>query len=185
MDRELAIRARCGDHEAFAELAARAIGRLTAVARLILHDEEWAQDAVQDALVDAWRDIRGLRDPDRLDVWLHRILVHSCYSLARRHRRRALAEVELTPADEPHTADAHRDVAIHDQLERGLRRLTQEQRTVLVLTYYVDLPLGDAARVLDIPLGTMKSRVHRALAALRAEIEADDREPALAQERFA
>jgi RNA polymerase sigma-70 factor (ECF subfamily) len=185
MDRELAIRARSGDHEAFAELAARSIGRLTAVARLILRDEDRAQDAVQDALVDAWRDIRGLRDPDRLEAWLHRLLVHSCYSHARRDRRRTVVEVSLTPADEPKVADVQRSVAAQDQLERGLRRLSHEQRVVLVLTYYVDLPLADAARVLDIPVGTMKSRLSRATQALRAALDADDREPALAQERFA
>lgn len=185
MDRELAIRARSGDHEAFAELAARTIGRLTAVARLILRDEDRAQDAVQDALVDAWRDIRGLREPERLEAWLHRLLVRSCYNQARRQRRRTVVEVALSPAEEPQVGDVQRSVAAHDQLERGLRRLTHDQRAVLVLTYYVDLPLADAARALDIPLGTMKSRLNRAVQALRAAIEADDREPAVAQERFA
>jgi len=185
MDRELAIRARGGDHDAFAELIARRIGRLTATARLIVRDEDRAQDAVQDALIDAWRDIRGLRDPDRLDGWLHRLLVNACYDQAKRSARRTVAEIVLTPDVEPATADAQAAVATHDQLERGLRRLAPDQRAVLVLTYYADLAPADAARALGIPLGTLKSRVNRSLAALRAAIDADDRAPTLTTERFA
>ena len=185
MERELAIRARAGDHEAFSELARASIGRLTAVARLILHDEDRAQDAVQDALVDAWRDIRGLRDPDRLTAWLHRLLVRACYDQARRHRRRTVAEVAMSGDDGPTVADSQGSVAKHDQLERGLRRLTHEQRAVLVLVYYVDVSHADAARVLDIPVGTLKSRLNRSLQALRAALEADDRDAAVVRERFA
>jgi len=185
MDPELAIRARSGDHDAFAELAARTIGRLTAAARLILHDEDRAQDAVQDALISAWRDIRGLRDPDRLDAWLHRLLVRSCYAQLRRARRRSVVEIALAPTYEPAVADVQANVAAHDQLERGLRRLSPDERVVLVLTYYVDLPLADAARALDVPVGTLKSRLHRAIRSLRAAIDADDRPAMVATERTA
>lgn len=183
--RELVILARQGDHGAYAELVARSIGRLTAAARMILRDEHRAQDAVQDTLVEAWRSIPGLRDPDRFDAWIHRLLVRACHRRARREWRRAVVELRLTPADEPVTQDGVRALEIHDQLERGLSRLTPEQRTVLVLAYYVDLPLADAAQVVGIPVGTMKSRLNRATQALRAVIEADEREPIRPMERFA
>src|ERR1700741_140953 len=88
MDRDLVLRARAGDHAAFSELAQRTIGRLTTVARAILRDEYLAQAAVQDALVDAGRDLRGLREPDRFDAWIHRILVRACRLRARREWRR-------------------------------------------------------------------------------------------------
>ena len=176
MDRELVLRAQEGDHDAFARLVAGSIGRLTATARLILRDPSNADDAVQDALVDAWRDLRGLRDPDRFGPWLNRILVRHCLD-ARRSRGR-LGRFELDVATlEPSVEDAQRSVSVGDQLERGLRRLTPEQRTVLVLAYYLDLPLADAASALGIPVGTMKSRLNRAVAALRAAIDADDRSP--------
>ena len=179
------ILARQGDHRAYSELAARSIGRLTAAARMILRDEHRAQEAVQDTLVEAWRSLPGLRDADRFDAWLHRLLVRACHSRARRDWRRAVVELRLTPADEPVSHGAERALELHDQLERGLSRLTPEQRTVIVLAYYVDLPLADAAQVVGIPVGTMKSRLSRATQALRAAMDADEREPIRAQERFA
>ena len=185
MDLGLVVRAREGDHDAFSQLAAATIGRLTAVARLILRDEDRAQDAVQDAFVDAWRDIRALRDPARFEAWLHRLVVHACYSQARRARRRSVIEVSLIPSVAPATASGLRDLETHDQLERGLRRLPTDQRAVLVLTYYLDLPLAEAAAVLGIPVGTMKSRLHRATDALRAALDADERPAVQAKERLA
>ena len=183
--RELVILAREGDHRAYSELVARSIGRLTAAARMILRDEHRAQEAVQDTLVEAWRSLRGLRDPDRFDAWLHRLLVRACHSRSRREWRRAVVEFRLTPADEPATPDAERAVVLHDQVERGLSRLSPEQRTVLVLVYFIDLPLADAAQVVGIPVGTMKSRLSRATQALRAVIDADEREPIRTAERLA
>jgi RNA polymerase sigma-70 factor (ECF subfamily) len=175
VNRELVVQAREGDHDAFAQLAAASIGRLNAIARLILSDYSLAEDAVQDALVDAWRDLRGLRDPDRFDAWLNRLLVRACQNARRRDRHRRGAEVVLMPSHEPSTADAQASVANADQLERALGRLTIDQRAVLVLSYFVDLSLADAAVALGIPVGTLKSRLNRALAALRASIEADER----------
>ena len=168
MDRRLVLRAREGDHSAFSEMAALSIGHLTAVARLILHDEYRAQDAVQEALVAAWREIRGLRDPDRLEAWLHRLLVRACYRQARTEWRRDTIEIRLTPIHDATLQGAQGAIEARDQLARALRRLPEAQRAVLVLTYYVDLPLADAAGVLGIPIGTMKSRLNRATAALRA-----------------
>lgn len=185
MDRRLVVRAQEGDHDAFSEIAASSIGRLTAVARLILHDEYRAQDAVQDALVDAWRDIRSLRDPDRLEAWLHRLVVRACYGQAKRAWRYDRVETPLSPVHDPAHADAQDAIESRDRIEHGLRRLSQDQRAVLVLTYYVDLPLADAAEVLGIPVGTMKSRLNRATAALRAALDADEREPVRLMEPMA
>ena len=184
MDRELVIRAREGDHDAFARLAAGSIGRLNAIAGLILTDHARAEDAVQDAFVDAWRDLRGLRDPDRFDAWLNRLLVRSCQNARRLDRRRGLVELPLL-ADSAALDDLQASVANSDQIARGLRRLTIDQRTVLVLSFYLDLSLGDAAATLGVPLGTMKSRLNRAIAALRAAVDADERQPVHAAERLA
>ena len=183
--RDLVIRARGGDRDAFSELVARSIGRLTAVGRMILRDEYAAQDAVQDAFIEAWRSLPGLRDPDRFEAWMRRLLVRACFRTARHGKRTASVEIRLTPADEPAVAGAERHLAIHDQLERGLARIPAEQRAVVVLVYYLDLPLSDAAQAMDIPLGTAKSRLNRATNALRAAIEADDREPSRVGEQLA
>ncbi len=182
MDRELVVLAREGDHDAFARLVASSIGRLNAIARLILRDYGLAEDAVQDAFVDAWRSLPGLRDPDRFDAWMTRLLVRSCQDTGRRARRRAV-ELPLLANDDPDIADHQAAFAVTDQLERGLRDLTVDQRTVIVLSFYLDLPIAEAASVLGVPAGTMKSRLHRALAALRATVDADDRPIARTAER--
>ncbi|MEO5704574.1 MAG: RNA polymerase sigma factor [Candidatus Limnocylindrales bacterium] len=176
MQNDLVVQASAGDHAAFSQLAAAAIGGLYRVAHLILRDGDLANDAVQDALMAAWRDIRGLRDPDRFDAWLHRLTVRACYRLARAQRHRASREVELMPMDEsPSGDDDQRRLLLRDQLERGFRRLSTEERSVLVLHYYLDLPLAEAADIMGMPLGTMKSRLNRATHALRAALDAQDR----------
>jgi RNA polymerase sigma-70 factor (ECF subfamily) len=182
---DLVVRAREGDRDAFTELVARSIGRLTAAARMILRDEYAAQDAVQETFIEAWRSLPGLREPDRFDAWIRRLLVRACFKGSRRSKRVTAVEIRLTAGDEPAIAGVERDLDIHDQLERGLARLPADQRAVVVLVYYLDLPLADAAQALGIPLGTTKSRLNRATSALRAAIEADDREPNLVRERIA
>ncbi len=171
---DLVERAQRGDHQAFAVLAGAAINRLDAAARLILRDPELARDAVQEALVRAWRDLPGLRDPDRFEAWLHRLLVHACLDLAR-SRRRHRSEVELRPIDDSPAPDELTSVAIRDELSRGFRRLEPDQRAVIVLHYYLGLPLPEAAATLGLPLGTAKSRLSRALQALRAALDAESR----------
>jgi RNA polymerase sigma-70 factor, ECF subfamily len=175
--RELVVRAREGDRDAFSELVARSVGRLTAMARMILRDEYAAQDAVQDACIEAWRSLPGLRDPDRFEAWMRRLLMRACFQNIRRSRRVQAVEIELTPDHEPVIAGLERQLDINDQLERGLARLSTELRAAVVLVYYLDLPYTDAAQALGVPLGTMKSRLNRATQVLRAELEADDRVP--------
>ena len=179
MDQDLARRAREGDHDAFSALVRETLGRLYTTARLILHDPDRADDAVQDALVEAWRDIRGLRDLDRLDAWLHRLLVRSCYRVAKRERRRSVAEIPLMPFHDEAGADGFPPFADRDEIERAFQRLTQDQRTILTLVYFADLSLLDTAAALAIPLGTTKSRLHHSLGALRAALAAGERVGAL------
>jgi len=168
MQRELVERARSGDREAFSVLAGASISRLYAVANLILRDGDRAQDAVQEALVSAWRDARALRDADAWDAWLNRLTVRACYRWARKERRRSVVELHLEPdGDVVGTFDFARELADRDDLERELGMLTIDQRAVLVLHFYLGLQLAEVAGILDIPLGTAKSRLHRGLAALR------------------
>ena len=174
MQQELVERARRGDHDAFAELAAAAISRLDAAAWLILRDPEQAADAVQNALVRAWRDLPTLRDPRRFDAWLHRLLVRSCIDEARRLRRHRI-DLELTALDVPVRDDHESTIADRDQLERGFLRLDPDMRAVIVLHHYLDLAIPDVAATLGIPIGTAKSRLHRALGLMRAALDADAR----------
>jgi RNA polymerase sigma-70 factor (ECF subfamily) len=189
MQRDLVVRAQRGDHDAFTALVAGAVQQLYATARLILRRDELAEDAVQEALVKAWTAIRGLRDPDRFDAWVYRLLVHACYRAARGERSRGASEVPELPNDSFLAPDLHRDpqhtLADRDQLERGFRRLSPNQRAVLVAHFYLDLSDAEAAEVLDIPTGTLKSRLNRATTALRAALEADERQAGLTTESIA
>ena len=185
MSPDLVQRAKAGDHDAFAALAAAAIARLHRTARLILRDDERADDAVQDALLQAWLDIRALRDPDRFDAWLNRVLVRSCYREADRHRRRRSLEVPVDSIDPAGDPGDGRAIAARDQVDRAFRRLTPDQRAVLVVHHYLGLRDAEAAESLGIPQGTFKSRLSRATGALRAAIEADDREAGRAAESVA
>lgn len=175
MNEELVTRAQRGDREAFATLTEGPSKRLYAAARLILRDDEAAADAVQDALVLAWVDLRGLREPRLFDAWLQRVLVRVCHRAASRSRGRVDRELLAVGQTPDTTADAQVELAARDELERGLRRLSHDQRTVLVVRYYFDLPLAQCAQVLGVPLGTVQSRINRALQAMRAALEADGR----------
>ena len=162
-----------GDHDAFTLLAERSADRLFATATLILRDRSLAQDAVQEALVRAWRDLPRLRDRSRWDAWLRRLTVHACYDEARRRRRRPTLSL-LPEHDEP-VADATGHIADQDRLERAFVRLSAEHRAAIVLHHYQDLPLAEIADALDIPVGTAKSRLHHARLALRSALELDAR----------
>jgi RNA polymerase sigma-70 factor (ECF subfamily) len=165
-------RAGRGDHDAFATLVRGIVARLDGAARLILRDPELARDAVQEALVQAWRDLPGLRDPDRFEAWIHRITVRSCLTILRRRRRRVI-EVELDPTAEVPIADAGSLVIDRDQVERALRRLEPGMRAVVVAHYFLGQPLPEVAGALGIPLGTAKSRLHRSLLAMRSELTSE------------
>ena len=177
MTSDLVERAQRGDHEAFDALAAAAYHRLYAIARRILRDGYAAEDAVQDALVKAWREIRGLRDPDAFDAWLHRLLVNACHDQIRRSRRRS---VELPDLDieraEPRDDIAR--LADRDELDRAFLELSVEHRAVLVLTHYVGLPAPEVGRILGIPPGTVASRLHYGARAMRAALGRSDAAPA-------
>jgi RNA polymerase sigma factor (sigma-70 family) len=162
-----------GDHDAFEALAIGAADRLFAIARLILRDISAAEDAVQEALVHAWRDLPRLRDPDRFDAWLRRLLVNACADQGRR-RRRWSAEIQIVRV-EPTSDDAIGTLADRDQLERGFRRLKPEQRAAVVMHFYLGLTTAEIAETLGVPLGTAKSRLHYATETLRAALEADAR----------
>ncbi len=174
VQRDLVVRAQGGDHDAFSVLAGAAIGRLDAAARLILRDADQAQDAVQETLIRCWRDLPTLRDPERFEAWLNRIFLNACRDQQRRLARR---RVEVTlPEILPHAVpDGQATTSDRDQLERGVRRLEPEHRTIIVLHYYLGLPLAESAAAMGVPVGTAKSRLHRATQALRATLEADDR----------
>ena len=174
MQRDLVERAQKGDHDAFSELAGAAISRLDATAWLILRDPEQAKDAAQNTLVRAWRDLPTLRNPDLFDAWLHRMLVNACIDEARRLRRHRF-DVELTTLHTPATSGIESSIADRDQLERGFMRLEPDARALIVLHHYLDLPLPEVATTLGIPLGTAKSRLHRALQVMRAALDADAR----------
>ena len=174
MQRTLVERAQRGDREAFTDLVAPALARLDAVARLILRDPDLAKDAVQNGLVRAWRDLPTLRDPDRFDAWIRRLVVRACLDELRSQRRRPTTAI-VSDIGHPIEPDASSAVADQDQLERAFRRLRPEDRAILVLRHYLDLPVADIAVTLRIPLGTAKSRLHRATDELRAALEADAR----------
>lgn len=181
MQAELVHRARRGDREAFSVLAGAAVDRLYAVARLILRDADLAQDATQDALVRAWRDLPSLREVERFDAWLYRVTVRACSDM-RKARQRWRSELVVVRS-EPSELDRSAELADRDELERALRRLSDTQRTILVLTFYLGFAPSDVADALDIPVGTAKSRLHYALEALRAALAADARSaPGVARE---
>jgi len=174
MQQDLVERARRGDHDAFATLAAAAIFRLDAAARLILRDPDRAKDAVQETLVRAWRDLPTLRSPARFDAWLHRLLYRACIDESRRLRRHRF-DVDISPIDVSTVDDPNGAMVDRDELERGFSRLEPEARALLVMHHYLDLPLPEVAIALGIPLGTAKSRLHRALQLMRAALDADAR----------
>jgi RNA polymerase sigma factor (sigma-70 family) len=174
VDRELLAAAQRGDEAAFVDLIRTRSNRLFAIAQRILRDVDRAEDALQDALVIAWRDLSGLRDPDRFDAWLRRLLVRSCISEARRERRIG-ATVRVLPMDLPNSSDDYVSVADRDELDRGFRRLPPEQRAILVLRHFAGLDTAEIADALAIPPGTVRSRLHHAHRAMRAALEADAR----------
>jgi RNA polymerase sigma-70 factor, ECF subfamily len=172
---ELVERARRGDRGAFDVLAAGAVDRLYAIARLVLRDADRAEDATQETLVRCWRDLPSLRDVGRFDGWLHRLLMNAINDEFRDRRRHA-ANIRILSV-EPGVADESEALALRQELERAFTRLTLEHRAVLVLRLYLGLSIEETAATIGIPVGTCKSRLHYATEAMRLALEADARLP--------
>jgi len=174
MDTDLVVRARGGDQEAFADLAAAIADRFLATAHRILSDLDLAEDATQQALLSVWRDLPQLRDPARFEAWSYRLLVRACYAEGRSSRQWA-PNIRVLPVDEPTAANGFSSVVDRDQLERAFGRLSINHRAVVVLHYYLDLPLNEVAEAVGVPVGTVSSRLHYAMRSMRAVLDADAR----------
>lgn len=178
MDRDLVEAARRGDREAYADLIRSRGDRLFALAQRILRDVDRTEDALQEALVIAWRDLPGLRDADRFDAWLHRLVVRSCIHEVARERR-LVANLRVLPLDLPSARDDVLSLDDRDLLERGFRRLDPQQRAILALRHFIGYEPAEIAEILGIPAGTARSRLHHAHRAMRAALEADARPTAI------
>jgi RNA polymerase sigma-70 factor, ECF subfamily len=177
-DRDLVVAAQRGDADAYVELMRTRADHLFAIAQRILRDVDRAEDAVQDALVEAWRDLRDLRDPERFDAWLRRLVVNTSIAQAARERRRT-ANLRVLSGEETGGADDLADVARRDLLDRGFRRLPPQQRAILVLHHFLGYAPSEIAETLNIPPGTARSRLHNAHRAMRAALDADTRAEAV------
>ncbi len=181
IDVVLVERARGGDLEAFDELARRSVDGLYRTALAILRHESDARDATQEALVAAWRELPRLRDPDRFEVWLTRILVNACRTLLRRRNRRAVREIAVDAVGGHEIASglasqgiAERTVEA-DAIRRAFSRLDAAPRALLVLHHVEERPLVEIAAVLGIPVGTVKWRLHAARRALERALRLEQR----------
>ncbi len=174
MDRDLVEAAQRGDQSAFVDLVRFRGGRFFAIAHRILRDVDRAEDALQEALVIAWRDLPSLRDPDRFDAWVHRLLTNVCIAEAGRERKR-ISNLFVLPVDGPAAPDELLSISDRDQLDRGFRRLKPDERAILVLRHYVGYEPTEIADILGIPAGTIRSRLHHAHRAMRAALEAEAR----------
>ncbi|MFI8003899.1 RNA polymerase sigma factor SigM [Streptomyces sp. NPDC086010] len=171
-DQDLLAQHVAGDPDAFGELVRRHRDRLWAVALRTLGDREEAADAVQDALVSAFRAAHTFRGQSAVTTWLHRITVNACLDRARKAASRKTAPVDdterLDQLMEPHEsaeAPAERQ-DLHRELLAALATLPAEQRSALVLVDMQAYPVAEAARILDVPAGTVKSRCARGRARL-------------------
>ena len=165
-------RARAGDELAFESLVDLHGGRCFGIAYRILRDADRAQDAVQQAFLLAWRELARLRDPERFEVWLHRLLVNACYEEFRRYRRWS-TRVRSLPVDGPAAPDDFVSIDDRDALERAFARLSVEHRSVVVLHHHAGMPLASIAEVTGVPVGTVKSRLFHATRILRDALASD------------
>ena len=170
MDRSLIEQAQRGDRDAFAAVVHEVGDRLYALAYRILREPQLAQDACQEALIATWRQLPSLRDPDRFDAWIYRILVHACYAESRK-RRRWTTTMRVLDIESSSPPDGGLSIDDRDELERAFRLLPLDQRAVFVLHHHVGLPLVSIAETLGVPAGTARSRLHYATLALRRAIE--------------
>lgn len=176
----LLARAQGGDADAFDEVLRPRLGRLYRMAVAITRSEPDARDAVQEASINAWRELPRLRSPERFDAWIDQILVNACRSLLRRSRRVRVREIELEPdgaGAERHDlgASTDPDTAEIDLIRRAFERLAPDVRSLLVLHYVEERPLAEIARVMGSPVGTIKWRLSRARDALDRALEVERR----------
>ena len=169
MRSDLVRQAQSGDGEAFEALIRPAYDRLLAVAHRIIGDRYAAEDAVQEAVVRCWRDIRGLRDPDRFEAWLYRLVVNASRDHTRRQRRTPL-DGGVLPVDMRATGDEYATLVEHDALEGAFLTLSADHRTVLLLAHYAGYSAPEIADILRVPTGTVYSRLHYAMRAMRAAL---------------
>jgi RNA polymerase sigma-70 factor (ECF subfamily) len=174
MDEELVIRAQGGDREAFALIARPLYPRLLRIASSIMGDPAAAEDATQQAMLDVWRKLPQLREPARFEAWCYRTVTNACHDEGRR-RRRWLRDTETPSLLGAVAPDGTIRVEQRDILERCFEGLSTEHRTVLVLHYVADMTQAHMAEVLDVPVGTVRSRLSRAIEALRLAIDAETR----------
>ena len=155
---------------AFAAIIQAAHGRFKQIAYRVLRDPYLAEDAMQQAMLEMWRKLPTLRDPEKFDGWSYRFLVNACYREAKRYKE---SFRELPGLTDPSLPDGTGAINDRDQLERGFQRLSLEHRSVVVMHYYLDLTIEDTAEALGISAGTAKSRLNRAMAKLRLALQAD------------
>jgi RNA polymerase sigma-70 factor, ECF subfamily len=178
VDREVVERAQRGDRDAYEALARASAPRLYATAYRIVRDRDLADEAVQKTLVQIWRELPSLRDPDRFEAWTYRLVLRFCLEDSRRARREGVRQIAMDERT-PSRSDAIGDSDLRDQLNRALADLSLEHRTVVVLHHYAGVPLGEIAEILGVPYGTVGSRLHHATRSLRAALAAGDRSTAL------
>ncbi len=170
MQVDLVERASRGDRDAFAALVRDNVDRCYGLAYRILRDHHRAQDATQQALLGAWRDLPALREPQRFEAWLHRLVVHACYAESRTERRAPARVLAIRPTAAV-TGDEMGAVGDRELLDQAFRALSPEHRSVVVLHHHHGYPLTEIASLLGIPVGTARSRLHYAVRNLRAELD--------------
>jgi RNA polymerase sigma-70 factor (ECF subfamily) len=171
MSRTLVEQAQRGDRAAYEQLARDSARRLFLVASRILRDADAAEDAVQQTLVAIWRDLGSLRDPDRFEAWTYRIVVRHCRAESRRNHRMGVTIADLSDSLASDRDDLT-EVSARDELARAFDALSFDHRTVVVLHHLIGLPLAEVASLLDVPYGTVGSRLHHAMRQLRTQLEA-------------
>jgi RNA polymerase sigma-70 factor (ECF subfamily) len=176
LDRELVEAARRGDRDAFEAIVRREVAGVYRTSLAILGNTADADEATQDAFLSAWRSIGSLRDPARFDAWLGRIVVNACRMTLRRRRR--VREIALEgdvaaagAAGATETADPAAIAVDALAFDRAFEGLSVDDRQLLTLAYADDRPLEEVGRLLGIPVGTVKSRLSRARAALARGLE--------------
>ena len=149
---------------AFANLVDRDLDRAYRIAGVILGNGPDAEDATHDAVVQAWQSFARLRDSTRFDQWFQRILVNVCRDRLRKRRRSPITELDL--AGSRTVADGFGGVDDRLALDRAYTRLSPDQAITVVLRFHMDLALEDVASLMSVPVGTVKSRLHAAMAAM-------------------